>query len=816
VLGRRILPLSAKIGVRPQLSLVALIATVPLLALLLFGVVKNRETVLQSAATRAHDLARLGAERQDDGFQDAKNVLSILRRLPEVATPGSPTCHATLQMVAADYPEFTTIGVVDAGGEVACFSHSAKERYFRDHEVFADALAAGPAGFVVGKFRIGAVTGKPIVFAAAPLAAASMGEPASGIVFVAVDLDRAATHALDYAGSIDATLTLIDTRTATILVRAPNQLALAGRPLEGSPLVSAMLSHPQGGSVEAVDADGASRIFGFSPLIAGGGSGLMVAVGLSRAAVLAEADRRLVLGVTVALITALAAAGAAWFFADRTQFRAIRSLVDAAKKLGDGELSARAEMEPWQAPEFRALSDTLGDMAQSIERAQASLMASERQLRLLADNSTDMILVTRPGGELVYASPACRALLGWEPEEMLAMPARDAIHPEDIGFLGDRRAYGGDDPTTSVFRMRRKDGSYVWVESISRALPAEPQRAPERLVVVRDIDLRVAAECQLKESETRYRFLAENSADMVFQLDCDLVRKYVSPAYREILGYEPAELIGKSAPGIIHADDVERIVGVFHALTGGRLERAVAMARIRTSGGAWIWTETHLRAIKDPQTGAISGIIGAMRDISIRKAAEDKLEEANRRLEALAGQDGLTGLANRRTFDDALSKEFRRAARERSRLALIMIDVDRFKLFNDRYGHPAGDECLKRVSRAIEATLPRPGDLVARYGGEEFAALLPNTDESGAAIMADRIRRAILALAIGHEDSPSLVVTISAGIASVEPSLYDSGPETLVRNADRALYCAKNNGRNAIVYASVLSEGFESGRSSAA
>jgi diguanylate cyclase (GGDEF)-like protein len=240
------------------------------------------------------------------------------------------------------------------------------------------------------------------------------------------------------------------------------------------------------------------------------------------------------------------------------------------------------------------------------------------------------------------------------------------------------------------------------------------------------------------------------------------------------------------------------------------------MARIRTSDGAWIWTETQLRAIKDPQTGAISGIIGAMRDISIRKAAEDKLEEANRRLEALAGQDGLTGLANRRTFDDALSKEFRRAARERTRLALIMIDVDRFKLFNDRYGHPAGDECLKRVSRAIEATLPRPGDLVARYGGEEFAALLPNTDESGAAIMADRIRRAILALAIGHEDSPSLVVTISAGVASVEPSVYDSGPETLVRNADRALYCAKNNGRNAIVYASVLSENFDSGRSSAA
>jgi diguanylate cyclase (GGDEF)-like protein len=209
-------------------------------------------------------------------------------------------------------------------------------------------------------------------------------------------------------------------------------------------------------------------------------------------------------------------------------------------------------------------------------------------------------------------------------------------------------------------------------------------------------------------------------------------------------------------------------------------------------------------------------LIGALRDISERKAAEDQLEEVNRRLEALAGQDGLTGLANRRTFDDALAREHRRAGRDRTRLAMIMIDVDRFKAFNDRYGHPAGDDALRRVSRAIESTLRRPGDVAARYGGEEFAVLLPGADESAGAIIADRIRRAVLDLAIEHDESPAGVVTISAGVASVAPGAFDSSLAALVADADRALYRAKANGRNAIVYASALADAISDGRSSAA
>jgi diguanylate cyclase (GGDEF)-like protein/PAS domain S-box-containing protein len=808
VLGGRITPLVAKIGVRPQLSLVAIIAILPLLAVLLVGVVKNRALILQAATTRAQDLARLHSERQGQSFQDARNVLAVLRRLPRITMASPQDCHAALQAIGADYPQFTAIGVADSKGMVNCLSAPGAPLLFREREVLQATLAADPSAFIVGQYEIGPISGKPIVVTTAPLRSDVQDGPPPGIVFVAVDLERAAMHAWDFAGSNAAILDLIDARASTILLRSPDQEHLAGKTLNGSPLVSAMLAHPDGGFVEAADADGTARIFGFAPLVAGGGSGLMVAVGLSRAAVMANADRRLMIGVLVALATSIMAASAAWLFADRTQFRAIRSLVGTAKKLGAGDLGARADMAPWQAPEFRALSKNLGDMAKGIEIAQASLSASERQLRLLAENSTDVILIVRPDGQRVYASPACRAVLGWEPEEMLLISTRQAIHPEDAGFLDDRN-YSDEQPATFTHRMRRRDGTYVWVESISRALPVEAGQPPERLVVIRDIDLRIAAEDRLKESEMRHRLLAENGADMVFQMDLNLVRQYVSPACREILGYQPEEMIGVKAFGMVHPDDEGHVAQIFQSVLSGRSERAIVVNRMRHRDGGWIWVEAQLRMLRDGQSGAPSGVIGSLRDISVRKAAEDQLEEANRRLEALAGQDGLTGLANRRTFDDALAREHRRALRDRTRLAMIMIDVDWFKAFNDRYGHPAGDECLKRISRAIENTLPRPGDIVARYGGEEFAVLLPNTDESGAAIVADRIRRAVLALGIEHDASPAMTATISAGVASWAPGAMDSGPEALMQHADRALYRAKDDGRNAAVCASRLVEAAE-------
>ena len=193
-----------------------------------------------------------------------------------------------------------------------------------------------------------------------------------------------------------------------------------------------------------------------------------------------------------------------------------------------------------------------------------------------------------------------------------------------------------------------------------------------------------------------------------------------------------------------------------------------------------------------------------------------KLDEANRELKRLSAVDGLTSIANRRSFDDALAKEWRRAARNEASLALLLVDVDFFKQFNDNYGHQLGDECLKAVARTLDAQLRRPGDLVARFGGEEFVVLLPQTDSAGAERVADSLRVAIEQLGITHGHSQAGdVVTVSIGLAAARPARDASGPDALVDGADRALYGAKRQGRNRVCNSGMVAAGVQAEHASA-
>lgn len=177
----------------------------------------------------------------------------------------------------------------------------------------------------------------------------------------------------------------------------------------------------------------------------------------------------------------------------------------------------------------------------------------------------------------------------------------------------------------------------------------------------------------------------------------------------------------------------------------------------------------------------------------------EELSRANALLERLSSEDALTGLANRRAFDLRLAEEWARARRDGQPLALMMIDVDFFKRYNDRYGHPAGDACLQQVSDVFKAQLRRAGEFVARMGGEEFAVLLPGVGTAAAVQLAERMRRAVAAAAIEHAGSDAAAhVTVSIGTAALHP---DGGlqPPALLREADAALYLAKQRGRNQVV-----------------
>ncbi len=181
------------------------------------------------------------------------------------------------------------------------------------------------------------------------------------------------------------------------------------------------------------------------------------------------------------------------------------------------------------------------------------------------------------------------------------------------------------------------------------------------------------------------------------------------------------------------------------------------------------------------------------------RIAEEHLQERNQELTVLATNDGLTGIANRRHFDDVLAREMNRAARSGVPVSLVLMDVDLFKKYNDRYGHVAGDDCLRQVAATLRKNLGRPSDLVARYGGEEFAVILPGTGEVGARYVAERLRLAILDLCLPHADNKGGLVTISAGVRTFHPEAGDIGEAgEFVSQTDALLYQAKEGGRNRV------------------
>jgi diguanylate cyclase (GGDEF)-like protein len=192
-------------------------------------------------------------------------------------------------------------------------------------------------------------------------------------------------------------------------------------------------------------------------------------------------------------------------------------------------------------------------------------------------------------------------------------------------------------------------------------------------------------------------------------------------------------------------------------------------------------------------------------EIDQRKAREHELvqalkqlETANQLLQHVSATDGLTGVANRRQFDGVLDVEWSRASRNRSWMAIILLDIDYFKLYNDTYGHQAGDACLKTVASILIGSIHRPEDMVARYGGEEFVIVLPGTELAGASTVADRIRARVESIEIVHARSDvSRYVTLSVGVAAAIPRKGDA-PPTLIAAADKALYQAKHEGRNRV------------------
>ena len=298
----------------------------------------------------------------------------------------------------------------------------------------------------------------------------------------------------------------------------------------------------------------------------------------------------------------------------------------------------------------------------------------------------------------------------------------------------------------------------------------------------------------LKETEERFRLLAEYSSDMITMHNEKGEYIYISPAVKEIIHFEYPELLGKKMTTFIHPDDINLTKEMFDRA----LQEGVANATYRTlsKSGDYVWIESTLKSVHFQEDGS-KKVINVSRNITERKLTEQKLQEANELLNRLSYMDGLTGIANRRYFDETLEKEWSNSLK--SPLTLLMLDIDYFKNYNDTYGHVTGDFCLQKIAQAINDQITVNSDYTfCRYGGEEFALILPSSNHADGIQVADLIQENIQALKIPHISSEIAdIVTLSIGMATMVPpsSLM---PQALIQMADSALYLSKTKGRNTI------------------
>ncbi len=293
-----------------------------------------------------------------------------------------------------------------------------------------------------------------------------------------------------------------------------------------------------------------------------------------------------------------------------------------------------------------------------------------------------------------------------------------------------------------------------------------------------------------------HTLVAENSRDVIILEDSQGNRTLVSSPDRFWSGWSHEDIQAMGSLERIHPDDRLRVSSAISDLRAGA-DGTLIEYRVGGRDGAFTWVEANLRTVRDPISRKPTRLLSNIRDISERKYAEQQLEDAFHAVEALAVTDALTGLANRRRFDQYLSDEWRRALRERTPLAMVLIDADLFKAYNDTYGHHQGDVCLQAIAGALRKAILRSSDLGSRIGGEEFAILLPNTYAEGARQLAYRVCEEVRNCAIEHSGSPHGIVTVSAGYSAMVP-LPGQAASLLFDTADQAMYAAKHSGRNCV------------------
>ncbi|MEX0682256.1 MAG: EAL domain-containing protein [Dehalococcoidia bacterium] len=456
------------------------------------------------------------------------------------------------------------------------------------------------------------------------------------------------------------------------------------------------------------------------------------------------------------------------------------------------ELTARSRTIYREARIVQVAADEVLTIVRDIgerRNAEEALRQREEYFRQLIDNAQDAIVVVTNEGLTKYASPAVTRLLGYDAEELLGSDALMLVHPDDREDLMKLFSTGQIDSPTAAreqsveFRAQRKDGSWCVIEATARQIT--PGVADSEIVVNgRDVTERKRAADVMRESEERMRTIFQEAPIGMAIVGADFTVLTVNTALCEMLGYTEDEVIALGVAGVSHPEDLHNDVEHMAQLTSGEVSSYRLEKRYLTKSGETMWGDLTATVIRDPD-GAILYGLGMIENITDRKRAEDKVRH-------LAFHDALTGLPNRALFRDRLELAIAQARRSEQMAAVMFLDLDRFKMVNDSVGHAEGDRLLCQVAEKISLIL-REGDTVARFGGDEFTVLLPTIEKVQDAVrIADRILQGLSEpfVLVGKE----FLVSGSIGITIIPDDGEDA--DTLLRNADIAMYRAKEQGRN--------------------
>jgi diguanylate cyclase (GGDEF)-like protein/PAS domain S-box-containing protein len=410
----------------------------------------------------------------------------------------------------------------------------------------------------------------------------------------------------------------------------------------------------------------------------------------------------------------------------------------------------------------------------------------DRWLRSVVENSSENVTRVDPDGTLRYASPAFERMLGYAPEEVVGkMNVLDHVHPDDLPHVLEKTekalSAGGVATNRAEYRFRHKDGSWRWVESAGTYLLDDPH-VKGVVVQTRDITERKRTEEALREAEESFRRSFEDAAIGMALVASNGRFLRTNRSLGELLGYREVELLGKTFQDITHPDDLDADLDQVRRMLVGEIRTYQMEKRYFHKEGHVVWVLLSVSLVHDEEGDPLY-FVSQIQDISERKVLEERLEHR-------AFHDCLTELPNRHLFMDRLGQALSRTRRRHKQVAVLFMDLDRFKVVNDSLGHEVGDLLLTVVAQRLRRCL-RPEDTLARFGGDEFVVMIDAVDDPAQAVqVAERITEELRSPFI--IEGRDLYVIASIGISLGDARTRD--PDDLLREADTAMYRAKDEG----------------------